>query len=428
MQTDKGSLFKDSAVYLTANIINAVIPFALLPILTRYLSPDKYGEVAMFQTLLAFLGALVGLETCSAVSRKYFDEGVTNKELSEYIAVSLQVILVSGTLLLLVILAGGGVLANVFKLNTVFMCYAVITAVATACLQLRLTQWQVRKKAKQFGAFQNLQSLINMIISLILVVGMKMGASGRIMAQVWTAVLFALIAICSLQTDGLLRFISWKPSYMKDALSYGVPLVPHSIGIILLSMIDRVIIADKIGIGEAGIYMVAVQLSMGLYLLFASLNNAYSPWLFMKLTTNNAREKRMIVKYTYVFYVGVLLIALLSFAVGPWAVNLLAGAKYERAGRIIGWLALSQCFLGMQYSVVNFIYYSKRTGLLSLSSLGTGVLNVVLLLALVPRMKIEGAAIAMAVSMGVRFLILWAVAQKSHPMPWLVTLNGGCKC
>lgn len=62
-----------SAVYLFSNILNAAIPFALLPILTRYLSPAEYGEVAMFNTLLGALGAFVGLNVVGAAGRKYFD-------------------------------------------------------------------------------------------------------------------------------------------------------------------------------------------------------------------------------------------------------------------------------------------------------------------------------------------------------------------
>lgn len=428
MSNAKNSIVKDSAVYLFANVLNAAIPFALLPVMTRYLSPEKYGEVAMFQAVLAFLSAFVGLETIGAASRKYFDKNVGQFELSEFIAVSLQVTLLSGAFLLIAIILSRSLLADLLKISSIYMLYAVITATATACVQLRLTQWQVRKKARQFGFIQVLQSLVNMGVSILLVVEMKMGSEGRIMAQVWTAILFAVIAIASLKKDGLLRFLTWNPSYLKEALDYGVPLIPHSIGILLLSTVDRVIIAAKIGLEQAGIYMVGLQLSMGLYMLFTSLNNAYTPWLFMKLTENDQKEKQAIVRFTYLFFVAVFVIAALSFALGPWAVKFLAGAKYESAGKIIGWLALSQCFLGMQYSVVNYIYYSKRTGFLSISSIATGVLNIVLLLVLVPRFRIEGAAIAIALSMGIRFVVLWAVAQRSHPMPWLVAFNGGYKC
>ena len=54
-----------SAVYLFSNILNAAIPFALLPVLTRYLTPEEYGEVAMFQTLLGALMAFIEVDPIS---------------------------------------------------------------------------------------------------------------------------------------------------------------------------------------------------------------------------------------------------------------------------------------------------------------------------------------------------------------------------
>lgn len=55
-------------MYLVSNILNAIIPFALLPVLTRYLSPEEYGEVAMFQTLLGAMTAFVGLSMAGAAA------------------------------------------------------------------------------------------------------------------------------------------------------------------------------------------------------------------------------------------------------------------------------------------------------------------------------------------------------------------------
>lgn len=36
------SLLSGSAVYLLANLASAALPFALLPVLTRYLGPTEY--------------------------------------------------------------------------------------------------------------------------------------------------------------------------------------------------------------------------------------------------------------------------------------------------------------------------------------------------------------------------------------------------
>jgi len=45
-------------------------------------------------------------------------------------------------------------------------------------------------------------------------------------------------------------------------------------------------------------------------------------------------------------------------------------------------------------------------------------LNLVLLVVLIRIFGLEGAAIAFATSMGIRFLLTWWIAQKRHPMPW----------
>jgi O-antigen/teichoic acid export membrane protein len=72
----------------------------------------------------------------------------------------------------------------------------------------------------------------------------------------------------------------------------------------------------------------------------------------------------------------------------------------------------------MYLMVTNYIFYSKRTGLLSIASISSGILNLVLLIILVRIFGLEGAAIAFAISMGIRFLLTWWIAHKRHPMPW----------
>src|SRR5690606_11298828 len=97
-----GSLFSGSAIYLISNICNAAIPFALLPILTRYLTQEEYGQVAMFQTLLGALSAFVGVNVAGAAVRKYYDNPSinSNSELKEYISSCLIILFVSALICL----------------------------------------------------------------------------------------------------------------------------------------------------------------------------------------------------------------------------------------------------------------------------------------------------------------------------------------
>ena len=68
----RSKLFGNAAIYLGANILNAGIPFLLLPILTRVLTPADYGTVAMFGIVLSVLGAFTGLSVHGAIGVRYF--------------------------------------------------------------------------------------------------------------------------------------------------------------------------------------------------------------------------------------------------------------------------------------------------------------------------------------------------------------------
>ena len=70
---------------------------------------------------------------------------------------------------------------------------------------------------------------------------------------------------------------------MREALNFGVPLIPHVIGGFSIAAADRFIINEKLGLAAAGIYLVAVQLGMGMGLIADACNKAFVPWLYEQL-------------------------------------------------------------------------------------------------------------------------------------------------
>lgn len=415
----KGStLLAGSAMYLVSNILNAIIPFALLPILTRYLSPEEYGEVAMFQTLLGALIAFIGLSVAGAAGRKFYDGNLGKDDLAEFIGACLQILLITSFISLTVLAAFSDQLSEWLGLDTKWILLAVLVTAANVIIQLRLGQWQVRKQAVKYGVLQISRSLLDFVLSLGLVVLLLKGAEGRISAQIGAAAIFALAALWLLKRGNLLRFLSWRPDYLREALRFGVPLIPHVGGAFLLISVDRFVINSELGLAQTGIYMVAVQFAAALALVFDAINKAYVPWLFERLKRDQEHEKLQIVRYTYGWYALILCGAVLAFVVGPWLVTFVAGEEYARAGDVIGWLALGHVFGGMYLMVTNYIFFSKRTGLLSLVTITSGLINVALLFFLVSRYGLEGAAYSFSIAMAIRFLLTWLVAQKRHPMPW----------
>ncbi|QJQ99367.1 oligosaccharide flippase family protein [Halomonas sp. PGE1] len=412
----KISLASGAMVYLASNILNASIPFLLLPILTRHLEPTEYGQVAMFQVLVSALTAFVGLNAVGAANRKYYDEDA-RKEMSGYIGACFQILAISFLFVSAFLLLFQDWLAEALGISPIWIFLAAVSSGASFFVKMRLGQWQVRKQPLKYGALQISLSFFNAILSLVLVVALSYGPEGRMAGEIVAPVVLGALAFFLLIKDGLVRF-SLRLDQIKDALSFGVPLIPHVGGAFLLSTVDRFVVNKHLGLDSAGVYMVAVQLTMAMSICFDAFNKAYVPWLFERLKANETATKRRIVKWTYTYFIIVLMMAGAAFIIGPYAIILIAGEKYAAAGTVIGILALGQAFQGMYLMVTNYIFFAKKTARLSMVTIFSGVLNVGLLMLLIPILGLQGAAIAFVIAMAIRFVSTWWLANISHPMPW----------
>ena len=84
-------MFRNSFIFIFFELVNKSIPFALLPIITRYLTPYDYGIIASFLGLVSFLLIFVGLSGHSAININFFK--LNRDNLGSYIASVLFILL-----------------------------------------------------------------------------------------------------------------------------------------------------------------------------------------------------------------------------------------------------------------------------------------------------------------------------------------------
>ena len=411
------SLFTGASLYLISNILSAAIPFAILPVLTRYLTPVEYGQIAIFQTLLTGLGAFIGISANGLAGVKYYDNNLTQQEQRFFIGSCFIMLAATSAISLLTILIFRKQFSDLLKIEYQWLVLSVFVVAAGFIANMRLSQWQVRNQAVKYGIFLISQSILNFALSLLFVIYFLQGADGRILVICLSAFIFGIIAAALLVKDQLVSF-SWQVNHIREIANFGIPLIPHVMGNFLLLSFDRFIINEKLGMEDVGIYMVAVQIASILAMFFDSFHNAYVPWLYEKIRLNSISLNQKLVKWTYLYFFGLLVLAGMSFYVAPSVLVFIAGDKYQSASDFIGWLVLGQIFGGMYLMVTAYIFFSKRTGLLSVSTLTSGLINVSLMIVLINIMDVKGAAIAFSVSMAIKFLLAWYVAQLRHPMPW----------
>lgn len=418
LATLKGPLFRSAAVYLGSSFLNRLVPFLVMPVLTRCLTPDDYGIVAMFTVLLSFVSPLAGLSIHGAIYRKYFD--LDRDEMKIYVTNALGILLLSSCIVGLVLFIFSGPISTLTAIPPKWFWAVISISVMSFFIQILLSLWQVQVKPISYGIFQNLYTVTNVAFIIFFVLILGLSWRGSIAGSLFASIIFGLAALLLLHRQKWLRF-SFNLDYIKNALNFGVPMLPTALKGSIMTVIDRLFITNMIGLATTGLYAVGFQLSMAIGLLTASFNNAYVPWLFEKLKRNNDDINRKIVMYTYLYFVLIIVIALMWALVSIWLLGFFVGPKFYGARIYVVWLSLGFAFSGMHSMVVNYIYYTQKTamyGFISIISIGV---NIGLNYFLISRHGGIGAAQATCITFLLVFLLTWWLAAKVHPMPWLLS-------
>lgn len=419
MAKDKGFLVS-TLVYLTSNILTAAVPFLLLPILTRYLGPDEYGQVAMFQVYIGLLAAFVGLNVNGAIIRQFYhkSEGVS---FSGYFSSAFVVLIFSFLLTFVVVYFLQSTIARLLSIEMYWIFLGLAVSLCAFVIKMTLSQYQVNKRHFKYSAIQISLAIVNAALSIYFVLYVERGAEGRVLGILYANVLVSVTCVFLIIKMGLFDFKSIKREYVKDSFYYGVNLVPHFCGIFLLGTADRYIVNSNIGLYEAGIYMAAIQVCRVFPIFFDALNKAFVPWLFEKLANNDTQAKIQVVKLTY-YYITLLLVAsALSFYFFPYITLLILGEEYNTVGTIVGYLALGSCIQGAYYMFTNYLIYSKKTGVLSSITIFSGGCNIALSLIFILNYGLLGVCYAFIISNIMRITLTFIFAAKYVSMPWFLS-------
>lgn len=408
------TLLKNASIYTGSNILSALVPFFCMPILTRYLEPSDYGIVAMMGSIISFMTPFVGMNVHGAVAAAYYHDNV---DFPEFVKSCTTILIVSTIVVTLVVLLG----ANIIESYTLFpgdwLWTVVVVCFCQYILVVQLTILQVKQKAIKYGTIQIISVVTNTGVSLYLVVVLSMNWQGRVLAQVFSGCLLLVYSIYFLRKNGLLG-LSFDEKYIKRALSFGVPLIPHAISGSLMTMADRFFVANFIDIGTAGLFVLGSQIGSGMELLTSSFNKAYVPWLFGNLKNITEEKKVRIVKLTYIYFIAILVIAACYSLLMPSILGILVGEKFYAAGDYIWPFAFAGALNGMYYMVVNYIFFDGATRSLMYRTLTSSLVHLCLSYILIKYYGIIGACYSVVLSYIILFIFVWHLSNRVYNMPW----------
>jgi O-antigen/teichoic acid export membrane protein len=409
------NLVRSSGVYTISSFINAALPLLLLPILTRKLSPADYGVVAMFQLVVSLVYPFIGMNLEGSISRKYFDKD--NSDFPAYIGTCFILVAFSFLVVTGLFWLNLNQIQKVTLIPEQWLKYILVVAACQFITTVILVTFQVKVQPIKYGILQISQSIINVGLTILFVVILNKTWNGRIEAQIVTGVAFAIISIIVLRRTKQIRF-NVKKADIQHALRFGVPLIPHALGGMLFTSIDRFFLTNLVGLEQTGNYTVAYQIGAVISIITFAFNNAYIPWLFENLNKNDFLIKKKLVKFTYLYFVLIVIGSILLLIIFPFIVSIFVGSNFKSIGTYSAFIVFGYVFQGMYYMVTNYIMYAEKTYLQALVTITIGLIKLPVTYFAIIWFGAVGASISFCISWFVFFISTWILSARVYKMPW----------
>src|SRR6185312_4219887 len=276
------SLLFNSAVYVVGQFVTKALGFVLLLVYARFLQPEDFGITGTLGAYSQILSTLFLVGLHGAVSKHYFDHKNDPEELRSYLcSVFLFQLVLSGVVVGLLDVYGGGAWARFTSASIPFRPYVRLmlwtTFVATVTT-IPQTIYQSQERAGALVGFQLFQGLAAVGIGVLFVAVLRQHALGVLRSQLISNGILAVVFIALFVRQWATTEIRWR--HVRRALWFGLPLLPHSVGSILMQTVDRMMLEKYVALDEVGQYSIAMTLGMILVMVAGGVNQAWAPHFF----------------------------------------------------------------------------------------------------------------------------------------------------
>jgi len=405
-------LLGTGAIYTGANVLAAAVPFLLLPILTRALEPEEYGQVVLFLMLVTMCSSVSGLSVHSAVAVRWLD--TERGDPRRYTGSALLVALLSmaGTAVVM------GVVAAAFDIGLTVSLSALAAVVAAAAViqGTRFAVWQCSNRPWPAATLQVSAAVLNISLSLFAVFALHQGALGRILGAAIASISIAALSIYLLARDGS----AGKPAKgdVRGLLRFGLPLVPHALASALLFSADRFAVSTTHGAAALGIYGSAYQIGAVINVLGDAVIKTYSPTMYRMLSRRSIRQDLRVVAITYLSIPIWLCGAVLLWVAFKIAAPLLLGESYQNAIDLSLWFLLGGACSAVYLNIAGLFFFTGKTEWLSAATVASAAFAWIVAFPAVAYFGVKGGAVAYLATQAALLAAAWRLSRVVHPMPW----------
>lgn len=379
-------------VYGVGGIISKIVPLIMVPIITR-LMPDTmyFGLSDLSNTVVSFASAIAVMGMYDAMYRLFFEN--EDMEYKKSIC-STTVAFTIGTSLIvfIVMLLLKDIIAQYFfrDIKYGYLVYlSAMAALVSATNSIVSAPTRMQNKRRIFL----ITNTVGPLLAYAIVIPLLMHGHYVIalpLANVISGVVMELSFAIMNREWFSIRKINWNN--LKPLLVIALPLLPNFLIYWLFNACDKIMIANMLDVGAAGIYSVGSKLGQCSQLIYIAFTGG---WQFFAFST--MKEKNQVQSNSSIFeYLGIISFIATAFicAWSYWIFKILFTEEYLQGYVIAPYLFMAPLLQMLFQVACNQFVIIRRTWPNMLILLGGAIVNLVLNYLLIPILGIEGASIA----------------------------------
>lgn len=412
------TIVKHTAIYSTSDLLAKAVGFFLLPIYTRYLSPADYGILELLSVTLSIIIIFIQQGMQTSFFRAYsFDYKDSKEEQRVVVSTSYFYLLFSSFIFLGIIFLFSKQINHLLfqsKDYTKLVQLTIITGFFNTLSRIPFQLFRARLQSVKFSLVSILRFLINVCLNIYFILKLKMGLSGIIYGNLYTSILIAIIISFLIYRHLPLKFSFHK---LKNMLSYGLPLVPGSLSIWVLSVANRYFIERLSTTTELGLYSLGNRFSGLLEFLIIQPFLTTWPSIYFPL----AKEKDAPITFsrltTYFLLIGCFS-SLGIIALSNPAIKVMADPKFWGAYKVIPLLVFSVLLYGV-FSLLNIGFFIQKKTKYNPLVIGiAAIFNLLMNYLLIPPYGMLGAALASFFSYLLMDFLAYLLNTRIYPVPY----------
>ncbi|QSR48373.1 lipopolysaccharide biosynthesis protein [Aeromonas veronii] len=253
--------------YLSVSVVQLLIGFASIPIVTNLMSPEELGRFGVFMSATALLVPLLTL-----CSDSYFPVVKVTLSKSDFAIVKRSTYQYSAlfTFIVTIIL---GLYCYLTSSDWTYLVLCIPIFVFIRGLRLSgQTELVIDERITLFGVSNILISLVSLFLTVLFLLYVSDNALSRVCALL-VAELAVLIGLLKYITP--ISNVSFSLDELKKSIYYSLPLLMSLAPAWVVNEYGRIFVSQHAGLEQTGIFTVALQISAFQLQLNSALSNAF---------------------------------------------------------------------------------------------------------------------------------------------------------